>query len=309
MANNLFRNITSSQEALTDLLFKNVPYRDTPEVQCYEDFVEEFDMHYSKNTFAKVFNGYYDNKNTLYFDKNQIDENETIREFEELFSLEKVMLNYTALSLENDIAGVKQIAYKTVPIKTFDYDGKRYKQKEANDLIIRLNKELNRLHHQILENDKDIYMFFRSKALHKEGGVEKLDVLYQEYFDYDTSVDEKNKIYMELSEKLQFVSYTVSHEVIRANFRAIIPLENKLKNEISEFLSNTKYNGEISADVRSNFEKYIAKDLHYFSGENYQEDNLKILLTAVGDYAYILSKSYFLHKKELLDFKEQLLQA
>lgn len=309
LANDLFTDILSTQEALTDLLFKNVPYRETPEVQCYEDFVEEFEVLYSKNTFAKVFNGYYDNKNTLYFDKNHINEWKTTREFEELFSFEKVMLNYTALSLENDIAGIKQIAYKSVPIKTFDYDGKRYKQKEANDLIIRLNKELDRLHQQILENDKDIYMFFRSKALHKEGGVEKLDVLYQEYFDYDTSVDEKNKIYMELSEKLQFVSYTVPHEVIRANFRAIIPLENKLKNEISEFLSNTKYNGEISADVRANFEKYIAKDLHYFSDDNYQEDNLKILLTALGDYAYVLSKGYFTHKKELLDFKEQLLQA
>lgn len=89
----------------------------------------EFKKEFLETTFSKVYNGYYDNKNPLIFDLQEVrDEVDTIK-LADLFSEENLDMVYSAIALQNDIETVSQISDKTIKLKTFDYDGLKYKQK------------------------------------------------------------------------------------------------------------------------------------------------------------------------------------
>ena len=63
----------------------------------------------------------------------------------------------------------------------------------------------------------------------------------------------------------------------------------------------------MTKDIKESFETYLLKDWQYFGTQNYIDKNLETLFMAINNYAYILSRGYFLHKKEVLDYKVLLL--
>ena len=307
LSTTLFYDPIRSQEEITTKIFEKFEYKETPVKQSFEDFQLEFKQRFDRNTFAKVFNGYYDDKNPIPFDLNEKIVASS-GELNDLFNDEKIHLNYTALALQNDIETIKQIAYKTVRLKSFDYDGKKYTQKESNTLIINLQKKLDDLTNIILKQDKDIYSFF-TKLEEKSAKPEKLKQLYYNLFKYDQDFDKKNKIIETLNEKLQFISYTNIPEDIISNFRAVKPLEKELKLNIQELMSTIDFDETLNTTIQENLEQYLSKDWQYFAGENYYNQTLDIFFNAINNYAYLLSRGYFLTKKELLDYKVDLLNA
>ena len=72
-------------------------------------------------------------------------------------------------------------------------------------------------------------------------------------------------------------------------------------------LSNNKYENEITQEIRENFELYLSKKWVYFGVTIYYDENLNILYSALSNYALLLSKIYFSHKKDLLSYKEELI--
>jgi hypothetical protein len=83
-------------------------------------------------------------------------------------------------------------------------------------------------------------------------------------------------------------------------------LYTKLKSEISELLEDDLYQSEITKEIKESFELYLSKDWQYFGNEVYFDDNLGILFTALNNYAFLLSRGYFLLKKEMLDYQKEL---
>ncbi len=307
LANDLFYDIDKTQELLTRQLFKEVTYEATPTTMSLEDFKSECKKEYTKNTFSKVFNGYYDDKNPIPFDIDKNINQSTEKTSTMLFSNSKINMLYHAIALENDIEGIKRIAYKTLKVRTFDYGGKKYKQKESNALIIKLQKELEKIIEEIKKNDIDIFNFFISieKKLNNTG---QLKESYQKFFKIHKEYDHHMGVFQNLSEKLQFVQFTTPFEQITSNFRDILPLEKELKTLIKNLLNNFRDSSEINKATRDNFEAYLSSStLVYFRNEKYHDENLKVLFTALNDYGYFLSRNYFLYKKELLDYKATIL--
>ncbi len=306
LANELFYDIEKTQKELTNKLFKKVQYTETPVINSLEHFTSEFEEEFVKNTFSKVFNRYYDDKNPLPFDIEACKASKPENSIENLFSNEIIGLIYDAIALENDIESIKQIAYKTIKIKTFDYDGKKYKQKEGNALIIKLQKELEELNHQIKQNDIDIYHFFLEKEK-EQNTKNQMQELYTKFFNFEKEYDAKIQVFTKLTEKLQFINYHTPFDEIKSNFRNIIPLESELREGVKQLLNDDHYASEITKDMKRAFESYVVGDLQYFGHERYFDDNLKVLFTSLNGYGYLLSRGYFLNKKEVLDHKVSLL--
>ncbi len=305
-ASSIFSNIEETQQKLTQRIFKEVQYSEKPTSISLSVFIEKYKQEYQNNIFPKIYNGYYDNKNPIRFDVDSI--NSTLQQtvkIETLFSDDKVDLVYTAIALKNDIDSLKQISEKVIPIKTFDYDGKKHTRKECNNLLSKLKLELNQTNEQIKANDIAIFNFFLNLEEVK-GKDSKLVAMYSKFFEFDKIFDVKEDVYIKLSNELQFINYTTPFEQIRANFSKIKPLETKLKTEIGELLDNDLYQTEITKEVKENFELYLSKDWRYFGNEKYFDDNLGILLTALNNYAYVISRGYFLIKKEILSYQEKL---
>jgi len=64
---------------------------------------------------------------------------------------------------------------------------------------------------------------------------------------------------------------------------------------------------EFSEDIKGNFTIYVSQDWAYFGNTTYVDKNLEMLYAAINNFGYVLSRTYFLHKKALLDYKVVLL--
>jgi Zn-dependent protease with chaperone function len=298
-ARTLFKNIDATEEKLTSKIFSNVQYEKPKSELELDAFQNEFEKNYNKDTFDKIFNNYYDNKNPNQFDLNSSTLSKGVSNFDELFSKDKVESVYTLIALENDRNMISSIAGKTFTIKTFDYDGRKFKAKEAKNLIPKLDEQIKNLQEEITQNDINIYHYFLHLAKDKNQEFE-LRKSFSDFYDYDKTYEEKFQIFIDINNALEFTTVTTPFEKIKKNFNNIKPKEEVLKNELKEILSNDLLSEEISAQNRKDLEYYINNDLLYFNQNEYLNNNLQQLFFAVNSYHFYIGKKFFLLKKELL---------
>jgi len=305
-ANLLFSDIERTQRELTNNVFKDVVYSGECSTITFELFQTDYKEDFLKNTFSKLYNGYYDNKNPLFFDIEKIEHSSDNTTLEELFSDINVEMVYTAISLQSDIESVKQISEKTFDIKTFDYDGIKYSKKDCKSLLSQLEKESEILNEKIKSNDIEIFKYFKSQEL-KANLKPFLENLYTQFFNCEKEFETKYDVYIQLSNELQFINYTTPFEQIRANFTKIEPLEDRLKKGINELLKRQDYQTELTKGIKENFELYLTKKWQYFGNEKYFDKNLEMLFFTMNNYAFLLSRSYFLTKQKLLNYQVELM--
>lgn len=306
-ANLLFATIEKTQKTLTDKIFKEVIYPGESKAITCEVFQSDFTEDFFKNSFSKIYNGYYDTKNPLHFDISTASQSTKNCTIEHLFSDTKVDEVYTMLALQSDIATIKQISDNESDIKTFDYDGIKYDKKNCEDLLAQLEKELAALNENIKSNDIEIFNYFKSLEQQADGKI-SLENLYQNFFNFDSKFDAKYEVYTQLSNELYFINFTTPFEQIKSNFSKVEVLEKQLKKEISEILKHPDYETEITTEIKENLELYLSNPWQYFVNEKYLDENLEILFSAMNNYAFLLSRGFFLTKQKLLSYQEDLLK-
>lgn len=307
LANTLFNNLEVTEQALTTLIFKNAQYKGEPNVISFDFFQKEFTKDFEKNTFPKIYNGYYDNKNPLTFELLEQASSTETPNFDTLFSPQKLETVLFHSALVEDMEVIEQIAKKSIPVKSFDYDGRKYNRKEAHALLSKLKKEEAALEEEIKLNDIQIYSYFK-KLEDKSTQASVLDGYYKEMFEFDTVAKTKSKIYDTLVKKLEFIHVTTPHETIASNFREIEKIETQLKEEINLIMVDPKFQEYLSQDIKDNFTRYLSQQWKYFKNDAYLDTNLEMLFNAMNNYLYILSKGYFLIKSSLLKYQEGLVR-
>ncbi|WP_299887782.1 M48 family metallopeptidase [uncultured Lacinutrix sp.] len=306
-ATNLLTDVVKTQKELTSKVFGEIKYSNKVLINSLESFKSGYKEDFEKKSFAKKYNGYYDNKNPQEFVFNEQEKLIGQLSFSDLFSDKQVHLCYEELALISDIEILKQIDDKTIKIKTFDYDGIKYKRKETKTLLKKLKGELEELKEVIKTNDINIYNHFKIKEQKKDKNG-KLKKMYIKLFDFEKDYDKKMELYETLINKLQFINFTTPFEEIKSNFLDINFFEKKLKKSINEFLRNDEFIKGISKEMKGNFELYLSKDWEYFGNQNYFDKNLELLFTTLNNYVFLLSNSYFTIKKDLLDYKLSLIE-
>jgi len=305
LANELFRGIEALQKALTEQVFQYPESIQNNSIFSLEDFEEAYQKDIELNSLPKSYNGYYDNKNPVLNDLDNIVPSITPIP-EELFSEDIVDTLYIIQAMENDSQVLRQIADGALQIKTFDYDGLRYNQNQADSLSEQIAADLVQLKKRIKTNDILIYQ----AALYNEQTLSlsnKLKDQYQAFYQYDQYFEERIRLYNELQENLQFLLQVTPYEEIENNFNNILEKESQLKEYIRGILKDPDFQTEINDEIRDIFTTYVAKSLVYFSYQTYHEDNLQVLFKALHNYADLLTSVYFLKKKALLEYQADLL--
>lgn len=302
-AKNLFKDFEKTEEKLTAKLFANVQYERGRTDLEFETFKTEFETQYQKDSFDKIFNNYYDNKNP----DPEAQENLTSEDiqFETLFDNEKVELVYTLIALESDKKTIEAIAKKEFVLKTFDYDGRKYKAAEAKKLIPEIDRSVLEIKEQIVKNDSAIYNYFLKIADAQNNKLSFLS-LYQSFSDYDKVYEEKYKLYIDLANATAFISERTPFEKIRHHFITLKTLEEQLKQEIRFHLQNPSLISELSEKDVKDLKDYIEKEHIYFHNEEYFEANLHLLMNAINTLPYFLHRKYFLLKKDVLSLMKNL---
>lgn len=307
LANELFMHLPSYQQQLTNKVFETVTYEGEVTQISTETFITDYKQELKVNSFGRVFNGYYDNHNPT-----SVDVNKTIlpniQTWDALYADDKVDLVYTSAALQSDIETLKNIAINAITIKTFDYDGIKYKKNDAEQLLVKLEDELKHLNEKIANHNQDIYCYFITQA-QQQNKAEELQKLYSDFIAYDKTYEPKFELYVNLLNSLNFVSVTTPFEQIRSNLTKVNELEVSLKQELKVLLADPILIPEITKEMRDQLEKYIPKDLIYFVEPAYNNENLNTLYTAIHQYSYLILRKYFLLKRAILVYQENLLLA
>ncbi|HLC83453.1 MAG TPA: M48 family metalloprotease [Bacteroidia bacterium] len=305
-ANLLFSYSDKIEERITTQLFKNVTYTGEIAHLEVEKFKNEYTEIFNKNSFAKIYNGYYDNKNPIPFSTENINISDEHHTLEALFSKEKLDLVYDYIALENDKSILTSISNKEFQVKTFDYEGRKYNSKDAKILVSKIENDFQTTKKVIAENDINIYTFFYRQAA-KKGNENILKNKYHSYFKEDKEFDKRNELYNKLVKSTNFVSMVTSFEEIKTNLITVSKIEVELKIEIKKILENDSLKEEINKLTREHMEKYLSKNWSYFKNDEYDNENLQILFAAANDFNYLNARAYFLSKLHLLNYQiEQL---
>lgn len=303
----LFSNSEQIQEQITKKIFSEVTYKETVVLLEFEKFKTEYTELFKKNGFPKEYNGYYDNKNPVNFEIESTTDYNEVEHFDALFCKENIDMIYDFIALENDKNTLINISNKEYNIKSFDYDGQKYNSNEAQNIIQKLETEINEARENIKKNDIKIYKYFQNKAF-KKGNDNVLKEKYFNFSEQDSQYDKKTELYNSFVKATEFINVTTTFEQIKINFELISKLEIDLKIEIKSIIEDKELANEISKEMMDNFENYLSKEWIYFSDENYNSDNLQMLFMTINSYNYLLSRKYFLTKKDLLNYQIQQLE-
>lgn len=303
-ANTLFRNIEDYQAHFTVNFYRELPVDRLNAYLDLSQFKELFTADYIKNTFDESYNEYYNQKDFAPFNLDMVHQ-APLKSWDEMFSTEMVRKVFEYRAMKSDIRTLEYIADKRNGIKSFDYNGIKYKRREVKELKKELEQQLAAIRDLIDGNDRSIFRYF-SELEQKLGRTGKLKERYLSMMTYDKLYDQMCQIYYDLDNDLQFISERTDTEQIQRNLTAIEGKELLLKANIRTLLESPLLQSELTRNQKELFDQYLDHKLEYFGEGKYNDDDLKVLFNVLVQYSHLLNRYYFLHKKEILDYQVEL---
>ena len=308
-ASSLISNIGQVQTSLTNIMFKNVTYTEGLAFLNDNEFEQAFTSELESELYPEIFNDYYSYHNPTHFDlqatiDEQINNNEVP---ETLFGDAILNVVYEHVGAKSDYEGLTNISTKTVDVKTFDYDGIKYKADEALTLATGLKKTVDQLAAQLAENDKKIYNYFHRLATQK-GKAAELKEMYENFFlvetGYDNCIAMQNRVY----QAANFMNYTLQIEEIELNIKRMRSAEQAFKKEINKVLESPLYAPVLDEEIEPYYREYANREFSYLLSNKYIEKEVTTLSVCVNNWNVVHHKAYYHHKKRLLEFTNVLLQ-
>jgi len=303
-ANMLFRDIEAVQQKVSAKIFTNIPYTKKTVVQDLQPFSDDLQKKYAESKYPELFNSYYDNYNVTPFDFETFSDYKILPEAV-LFSAETTELIYSMNAQLADSTTLKSIAENPYDLKTFDYDGQKYKVSEAALVSKKVADEVEKNKKILSKNDLNIYHSFLKKS-EIQKSEEQYKILYRDYFKADKIWEKQIGLYTDIIEKFSFAYETTPFEQISLKLKTFYATEKEFKKELSNMLNDSFFKDAITETLQKDCSHYINNDFIYFSENAYIETEINSKNAAVSHYLYLLQQNYYLKKKQLLQFKASL---
>lgn len=300
----LFRNITATQELITEKLFAGIPYSSPKVHEGLEPFSAHLIGKYESSKFPDIFNSYYDSHDIMPFDidiaKQQKSE---VSDLNSLFSDEITETIYSFNSQRNDAYTLKSIADNPYDLKTFDYEGQKHNVSKADVIWQQLNLEIDENKKIIDLHNQSIFYAFYKKAQSRQLEEDYIN-LYKDYFKADENWEEQIKLYSSMINDFSFAYETTPFEQINTKMKLFYATEELFRKALDSMIQDDFYQDAITAAIKEDCLDYLKKDdMVYFANNNYIDGEILNKNTAVGHFYYLLQHTFFLKKKKLLDFK------
>ena len=303
-ASNIFTNAKKTEEKLTQKLFERVSFPTENIKINFDNFTKEFEADYKRESFDEVFKGYYNQHSPTKFSiENTTTSTDT---FENLFNDEMATLPKELATAQQDVMILENIKIGYYDINTFDYEGIKYNKSDVNKAINKIENEIKKLQEKLTLHDQKIYNYFHTIATQKNKTLE-FESATKKYLDFDKKFDENFELNNKISNDVEFINKETPFEIIRDLFETFRPLENKLKEELKNLINASVYQNELNSELSKEIDEFSNKHLGYFVGKEYKNEQLQELFKMINSFQFLNQRIFFLHKKEWLDYKLQLL--
>lgn len=304
-AMSIFKEAEKIQQELTRMIFKQVKYDGKVEPLPYTKFKTLYTEEYAKNSFPKFYNGYYDFKDIETFELATASTEEKVL-VEELFSAKQVQKTQVLAALENDIEHLRLIGDRSLKVKTFDYDGQKYQRKDSFRIKKQLEDQKARLAEELQTNDRNIFAYFLAQ---EHPAQPALQLYYERYFNYHKAFTERYQFLTRLQNSLDFLQETLPVDEIQARFQSVHANEVTLKNYFRAMMQEATFEEVSTTEMKKDLESYLSREWRYFGAEAFNERSLQFFFTVMNHFAYLMSRTKFVLKKQLLVYQLSLIQV
>lgn len=299
IANSVLKHFQTYAETLTQKLLAANGVNYTSNFISNFNFMKTFEKEETKYKFPEIFNSYYNQKNLPSLNLDEL-KNEKIISLE-FFTDEKVNMIFEKNTIENELETLELIRKKEYPIKTFEYDGRKYYAKEALKVKTIAENRLKIISAEIEKNDRNFLIFLASN-LDDDQKVE-LNFKLNTYNNIDESLEKYQKVFQKFIPYTTFMSVTMSFDEIRKNRFTLIEKEKLFKEMLKEFMENPNFKNIIIAKNKELFEMYINSQNKYFEFEHYIEREIQLLSEVFEKFSETVTNQYFETKKDILEFE------
>jgi len=225
----------------------------------------------------------------------------------EVFSEANVNFIHQFSGLDYDLKTIESISRGEWKIESFEYDGTKYQTKESKRLLDKLLKQHEILYKEVNKLDIKIFKYFFKLAKLIER-YEELVKHYDIYF-YFVNEDKSNlQIYLDLIDSMQFIYRIHSFNQIRIKLEEMQSKESVFRERMKKILDDENYQSILTIEQKEKFTKYLEKDLSYFDGQKYNQEELNILQEVIFQFYELCSRAPFYALKKLLDFQIELVE-
>lgn len=307
---NFFINKEDIQKEVTNKLFRNWQFSESPTNLSIEEFILKYSDELENHSFNKMYNYFYDNRGISSFKIESVIEKVDIdifNHFSEVYSDANVNLIYQFNGLDYDLKTIESISKGEWKIESFEYDGIKYNTKESSQLLDKLIKQHETLHKLVSELDIKIFKFFFN--LSKLVGRNSELVNYYETYFYFVNEDKSNlQVYLDLINSMQFIYRIHSFNQIRIKLEDMHHKERIFRERMKKLLDTANYQSILTLEQKEKFTKYLEKEWAYFDGQNYNQEELNILQEAIFQFYELCSRAPFYALKKLLDFQIEIVE-
>lgn len=302
-AENIRKEVTKK---LYEIGFPNIVFSPL-ENQEFQEFVQS---EINKYRISEEYNGFYDNRILSTFELKVLVNSSTSKKFEELYSKDNVEKIKRLESNKVDLDILGQINLKQIQTKYFEFDGKKYKRKDASKLISSLKKEIKEEEMFVTEIDKEsfVYNYLNSKKANRE---KELVELYQTYFLVSRAI----KSIDELSVKFQNFANNLynkprwTDDEIKYLASELSTLEKQFKDFLKDQDSKQLIKNIEHQEQKEVLSAYIESNNFYSKSSDFDEQSFIDISNLFHDVLGSTEVRYGDSLKKLTDFQIELKQT
>lgn len=292
----LFSDPIKLQKRFTNYLFTNLSEGKPTQSLDNEEFSKKYYESFDKFSYPKEYFGFFDH----YFPDN-IELEETgdaakNHKLGDILSKKEIKKLLDSSNIYNDLNMLQIIIDGNSGIKSFDFDGQKYKSKKAKEVYAIIEKEADAITKQYENTTKKIIQYFYSLAIKQEKGDEfksKYQNLKSELEEYQTDYQIYNAIQTTISPIFQG----------EVKFKIAEQLSNNVNNLEIEFKKIINKKIELNHLKQEDFNEYLERERKYFAVDSFNEKNIEILLLALDMFIEEQNTRLTKLKKEFLEYQ------
>ena len=304
----LFNNAEELQKKATKVLYE-VGYPDSNFRELKKSEFENFlKTEINKYRLSEKYNGYYDGRYLTTFKPEEIGSLTTTKSFDEIYSkgnsekIQRLELN------RQDLQILRQISSRQIKTKYFDFDGRKYRRKDAEMIIKELESDIKKGEKFLESLDRESYIFNLQNAKYKNSDSTLIGY-YKKYFLIVKDLAELESIVIEFERSTSrlFSPMPWSDEEYRQFSSDLSFLEGEIKNFLRglDLVTMTK---EMESDINKNtLEEYLSSETEFFHALQIDNESFVNFSEMIYDIYESYKTQYFQILKELTDYQLTLL--
>jgi Zn-dependent protease with chaperone function len=294
----IFNDPQKLQQEVTEKLYSQVDDQNALQVVDSNAFDNFYNKEAEDYALPGAYKGYYDDR---YVDLKDWDIDELSRhtsgmDFDDLFTETNTQLQSFINNNNADIETLKAIRDKQIDIKSFDFDGIKYKPEDCDVIIRELEKEATEKQEELKKMDKEAFKFFNSHVTGLNIAYNELKSTSEKAYAYTTLVnnllDAMQPMYKEqlTLEQIQSITGKMKDEY-----------EIQIKKEIRILLELGVISKERTETLYNDAAAFLQKNYVYFVNGQYLNDELSSFSNIAIQTANAYHDHRFRQFKKLLE--------